>query len=354
MTAPFLKVPLPICQQLSPGINRASILSFRDGYLLSFEDKPTVIRLDTDLKEIWRKDLQAQRVRYVSCKISANADGSLIAISGCHDVRIYDGNGQLRWTFTHEPWESFAGASCFFSHHDRFLWLIAPGDHDRLYVARTSDFAMVDSYMMEGEQNYNYHFLSTPDPEKILIDAAAGQEDCQLYQVQLKDDKIVLEILDTCNDRVSGNFSPNGLELVTAPHNDEGIALFSFPSFAPSVQLEQDDLFASAEGYPDDVLQFTVLFLTDDTLVALTHCCRLLLIDRKTMTCTGELLAEGNDIKAYDKSGRETTDPAAIAQYAGQIVSVQLDQQQRLMITYYSGDIRWHEIPVLQGRAVLS
>ncbi|MBO9731359.1 MAG: hypothetical protein J7623_22155 [Chitinophaga sp.] len=323
------------------------MLSFRDGYLLSFDNKPTVIRLDSGLKEVWRKDLQAGQVRYVSCKVRANEDGSLIALSGYNDVRIYDGNGQLRWTFTHEPWESFAGASCFFSHGNQLLWLIAPGDHDRVYVARTSDFAMVDSCMMGGDQVYHYNFLPTPDPEKILIEAAAGQDDCLLYQVQLKDDKIILDTLHSCNDRIAGNFSSNGQELATAPHYSEGIEVFSFPSFTRSAQLEQDDLFHQAPGYPEDALEYRVLFLNDTTLVALTRYSRLLLIDRHTMNCTGELLAEGNDIKAYDENGEITTDPAAIVEYMGEITQVQLDRQHRLMITFDSGDIRWYEIPVL-------
>ncbi|MGO4291163.1 hypothetical protein [Chitinophaga sp. RAB17] len=358
MSATFLEIALPISQQLSPGIKGASIISLTDGgYLLSFEERPEVIRLDRDLKEVWRRDLQAQNIRYVSCHISANADASLIGVSGYNDIRIFDAAGQLRWTFTHEPWNSFTGANCFFSPDNLLLWIIAPGDPDHLYVIRCTDFAMLDHYTLNGHQENNYNFMATPDKEKVLMEVAAGQDDASLFLIQLTDGKITLQELLSCNDRIAGNFSPNGNEFVTGPHNSEGIEIFAFPSFENTASLEQADLFASAAGYADsedpDTLNFISLFLSDTTLLAFTRFGRLLLVNRQTMACMGELVAEGNIIQAYDDSWNVTTNPAAITEYAGDIVTVQVDQQ-RLVLTYGTGDIRWHDLSPLKDLAGLT
>jgi hypothetical protein len=359
MSVPFLEIALPISQQLSPGIKRANIISLTDGgYLMSFEERPEVIRLDQQLKEIWRRDLQAQKLRYVSCYISVNADASLMALSGYHDIRIFDTAGALRWTFTHEPWNSFTGANCFFSPDGSLLWIIAPGEPDHLYVVRSSDFAMLDHYALEGHQENNYQFMATPDTAKVLIEVAAGQDDAALLLVQLTDGKITLQELSSCRDRIAGNFSPNGKEFVTGSHNSEGIEIFTFPTFENSGSLEQDDLFASAVGYSDsedpDTLNYTVLFLNDTTLLAFTRFGRLLLIDRPTMTCVGELVPEGHHIKAYDDSWKVTTDPSAITEYAGDIVTVQIDQQQRLVLIADTGDIRWYDLSPLKKLAALT
>lgn len=349
MSATFSEIALPISLQLSPGIKRANILSLTDGgYLLSFDERPEVIRLDADLKEIWRRDLQAQKIRYISCYISANADASLIGVSGSDDVRIFDATGQLRWTFTHEPWNSFTGANCFFSPDNSLLWIIAPGDPDHLYVIRSTDFAMLDHYILNGHQEKNYTFIATPDNEKVLIEVAAGQDEGSLLLVQFTDGKIALRDLSSCYDRVAGNFSPNGKEFATGPHNSEGIEIFAFPTFEKTGSLEQDDLFAAAVGYAHsedpDTLNFTVLFLNDTTLLAFTRFGRLLLIDRPTMTCTGELVAEGNLINAYDDSWNVTTDASAITEYAGNVATVLVDQQQRLLLIFDNGDIRWYDL----------
>jgi hypothetical protein len=358
MNAPFLTIQLPISRQLSPGAKRSSIVSLNDGgYLLSFEDKPGVIRLDAHLKEVWSRDLQAQKTGYVSSHISANADGSLIAVAGCNDIRIFDAEGNVRWTFPHEPWNHFSGANCFFSADNTLLWIIAPGNPDQLCVVRTADFSILDHYTLEGSRENSYDFMATPDKEKVLIQIAAGQDDATLYLAQLIAGKIVVQELSACNDRIAGNFPPNGKEFATGPHEDEGIEIFAFPSFEKTGSLEQSNLFASATGFADsedpDTLNYTVLFLNDTTLLAFTRFGRLLLVNRHTMTCVGELLTEGNDIKAYNEDGSVTTDSTAIIEYAGDIVTVQVNGQQ-LILTYGSGDIRWHDLSPLKGLAALT
>lgn len=353
MTASFPNISLPIHQQLPLEENPAGITTLTDGgYLLNFSARPEVILLDASLQEVWRKDLQAQTTHYVTCEIAASPDGKLIALSGETAVRITDNNGQLLWQYDHDAWYHFLGSGCFFSADAQYVWFVSPGHQDTLHMVRLSDFKIVDSHPLEANQECTYIFLATPDKEKFLIEAPAGQDGITLYLVQFSDGKMVVEELVQCSDSVAGNFSPDGKAFVTGPYADEEIQLFSFPDMEKTAQLSQEELFNISDRYkaaedPDNV-NYTVLFINNDTLIAFTRFGRLLLIDRHTLTCFGELLPEGCDIRAYDANGRPTTDPGAIVDYGGDIVTVQLNKQGQLVITHSVGEVRVYELPEIK------
>lgn len=357
MAASFRNISLPIYQQLSLGENPAGITTLTNGgYLLNFSTRPEVMLLDASLQEVWRKDLQAQTTHYVTCEVAASPDGKLIALSGEAAVRITDNNGQLLWQYNHEPWYHFLGSGCFFSADAQYMWFVSPGNQDTLHMVRLSDFKIVNSHPLEANQERSYVFHATPDPGKFLLETPAGQDDITLYLVQCSDGNMVVEELVQCNDSVAGNFSPDGKAFVTGPHYDEAIQLFSFPAMEKTAQLSQEALFNINDRYktaedPDNV-NYTVLFINNDTLVAFTRFGRLLLIDRRTFTCFGELLPEGCDIRAYDADGRPTTDPAAIVDYGGDIVTVRLNKPGQLVITHNAGEVRIYELPEIKKQAI--
>jgi hypothetical protein len=357
MAATFPNISLPIYQKLSLEHNPAGITTLTGGgYLLHFSARPEVIRLDASLREVWRKNLQAQTTHYVTCEVAASPDGQLIALSGETAVRITDNSGQLLWQYDHEPWYHFLGSGCFFSADVQYIWFVSPGHQDTLHMVRLPDFKIVNSYPMEANQERSYTFHATPDKEKFLIETPAGQDGITLYLVQFSDDKMAIEELVQCNDSVAGNFSPDGKAFVTGPHYEEEIKLYSFPGMEKTAQLSQEVLFNINDHYkaaedPDNI-NYTVLFINNDTLVAFTRFGRLLLIDRHTFTCFGELLPEGCDIRAYDTDGSPTTDPAAIVDYGGDIVTVQLNKQGQLVITHSIGEIRVYELPEIKTAVV--
>lgn len=354
MAAPFRSISLPIHLQLPLGENPAGITTLTNGgYLLNFSARPEVMLLDASLREVWRKDLQAQTTHYVTCETAVSPDGRLIALSGETAVRITDNNGQLLWQYEHAPWYHFLGSGCFFSADTRYMWFVSPGDQDTLQMLRLSDFTIINSLPLEASQERSYVFHATPDKEKFLIETPAGQDDITLYLVQFSDDKMMMEELTQCNDSVAGNFSPDGKAFVTGPHYEEAIQLFSFPGMEKTAELSQEALFNINDRYkaaedPDNV-NYTVLFINNDTLVAFTRFGRLLLIDRHTFTCFGELLPEGCDIRAYDADGRPTTNPAAIVDYGGDIVTLLLNKRGQLVVTHSAGEIRVYELPEIKA-----
>ncbi len=346
----FTPMPVAIHRRLPLAANPVGIVTLPDGgYLLNFASQPHVVKLDAELQEVWRKDLQAHTIDYVPCVMTASKDGSKFALSGYTDVRIFDANGNLLRAFAHEPWGHFQGSSCHFSADGRFVWLISPDENDVLYVIRLDDFSVAATYVMEDDGAYNYTFHDTPDDNQLLIAAAAGQDDALLYLAALHGDQIIITELSQCRDRIFGSFSPDGQEFVTAPHYGEGMELFSFPELNRIAQLEQAELFEGRDEYPseedEDSLDYTVLHASNDTLLAFTRFGRLLLIDRQTLSCTGELTPEGCTIQAYDLHGRPTTDPAAVIDYAGEIITVRCNGQRQLLITHNTGELRLYNLP---------
>jgi len=355
--ATFRNISLPISHKLSLPQNPAGIAMLPDGgYLLNFSAKPEVIRLDASLQEMWRKDLQAQTINYVNCEITASPDNRLIALSGETAIRITDHNGELLWQYDHAPWYHFLGSGCFFSADAKFMWFVSPEEQDTLHRLRLSDFAIIDSHPLETSQECAYNFHSTPDKNKFLLETPAGQDSITLYLVTFSDEAMTIEELTQCHDRVAGNFSPDGKIFITAPHYSEPIQLFSFPGIEKAAELPQEILFDINDRYkaaedPDDV-NYIALFINNETFLVYTRFGRLLLVDRNTLSCFGELLPEGCDIRAYDSAGAPTKDPAAILDYGGDIIIVRVTTQGQLLITHNSGEVRIYELPEIKKEAV--
>ncbi len=355
--AAFRHISLPISHKLSLPQNPAGIAMLADGgYLLNFSAKPEVIRLNASLQEVWRKDLQAQTTNYVTCEVSASPDNSLIALSGETSVRITDHNGELLWQYDHAPWYHFAGSGCFFSADAKFMWFVSPEEQDTLHRVRLSDFTIMDSYPLENGQVCAYNFYSTPDKNKFLVETPAGQDSITFYLVTFSDEAMTVEELTQCDDRVAGNFSPDGKTFITGPHYSEAIQLFSFPGMEKIAELPQEILFDINDRYknaedPDDI-NYIVLFINNHTFLVFTRFGRLLLADRNTLSCFGELLPEGCEIRAYNFAGEPTTDAAAIVDYGGDIITVRINTQGQLLITHRSGEVRVYELPEIKKEAM--
>lgn len=350
----FTQIPLNIHQRLALEANPICITELGDsGYLLNFNKDPHVIRLDKSFNVVWMKDLQAQTINYVNCMITASPDGKMIALSGNETIRILDPDAKLLWALPHDPWGKFLGSPCAFSADGQLIWFIIPGsssmENDILYVIRACDYKVVDTWMMDGNQDYNYLFFASPDNAAMIIEAVAGQDASLFYRVKLTDGKISCEELPQCHDRIMGTFSPDGKEFVTAPHHEDGIVLYGFPEIEKKATLDREALFAGRNEYPTtddgDSVEYVALYLSNKTLLVFTRFGRLLLIDRESLECTGELLPEGCEIKAYDMAGRPTTDPAEIIDYAGEIITVTLTKQRQLLLTHNSGEVRTYDLP---------
>jgi WD40 repeat protein len=350
----FTRTTLNIHRRLALEANPVSIAELADGgYLLNFNKDPHVIRVDKDLQFVWKKDLQGQTEDYVNCTVTASPDGRWMALSCSETIRILDTDGNLQWTFPHEGWEKFLGSSCTFSADGQLIWFIVPAssalENDILYVVRLSDYRVQDTWMMDGNQQFNYLIHPTPNDAAVLVEAAAGQEDSVLYRATFVDGKIKCEVIEAVNNRIVGTFAPDGKEFVTVPNTDDGIVVYSYPDVKAIATLEQEDLFAGRTEYlseeDTDSLDFVVLYVSNKILLAFSRFGRLLLIDRRKMQCIGELIPEGCEIRAYDMAGRPTHDSSHIVDYGGEIVTLCVNKQRQLLLTHNSGEVRLYDLP---------
>jgi hypothetical protein len=320
-----VKIPLRKRYHLELGQSLNTPVATPDkGWLINFDEGPEVVRLDAKLNELWRKDLQAQNEEYVRCRLSVSPNNRLMALAARESVRITDGMGNPLYVFPHAPWYSFCGTEGYFSEDSRYLWFVTPTtqeEDDLLHVMDTATFRVLGRISINNRY-CAYHFHQTPQTGKVLIEAAAGQDECILYVAQLIDGRIELEELTTCEDRVMSSFSASGKEFVTAPHGDGVIKVYSFPVVREIAALDQEQIFRAVDEDSDveeDMLDYLVKYLTDDFIISNTRYGRLLLIDRRSMQLAGELAPEGYQLKGYDKNGKYTDDPARIISYEGDI-----------------------------------
>ncbi|SHG20744.1 hypothetical protein [Pedobacter caeni] len=349
----FEQIRLRLTREITPDLNPLDVHEIGDsGYLLQFKSSPVFARLDPDLKEVWRKDLGNYIPTSERYKLTISPDGLLLGLIYDQEFRIIDLDGNLLYELKLTGLSPYQEADSYFSNDNHLIWLIAPDFEkgDQVHVLDRSSFTVLASEHLKAEDEYIYNFCPTPNHDAVILDAAAGQDEGKILLLKIKDGKIELGELAQCNDRIMGSFAPGGKEFVTAPHYDEGVEIFSFPVIEKVASVEQEAIFdGRQEEYPseedEDSLNYQVFYLNDHYLLVFTRYHRLLLLERETMQCIGELLPEGCQINAYNKSGKLTNNPDEVFDYEGEILDVKLSKNHQLLIKHTSGSIKWYDLP---------
>jgi hypothetical protein len=343
---PLIDLPLKHIQTFIA--NPIGIVPFPNGEtLLNFAGQPLITKLDANLAVVWNKDIQ--HPDFVNSKLSAAIDGSMMAIVGTTEIQLLDAAASLLHSIYHLPWTRFPGAACYFARDNKTIWYILPGDengNDELQVMSATTFELIAAYPLSESQRYTYIFHATPDNDIILLEAAAGQEESTLVQLQLKNSVISLVELPQC-DGIMGNFSPSGKEFVMAPHYDGPLKIYSFPEIALVAELEQDKLFEGSKDYPatePDNINYTACYIEDNTILVLSQFGRLLLLDRKDLRCKAEVMPAGIVFTAHDLQGHPTIDPDDTYDYSSNIINVMAIHEQ-LLLTTASGELRTYDLP---------
>ena len=352
MNPSFVQIQLSPSKEISSALLPLDIHEIgTSGYLLQFKNSSLIARLDADLEEIWRKDFGNYIPTTGVYKLAISPDGLLIGLIYNHEFKIIDLNGSPLYELKLNGSSPYQEADCYFSDDNKLIWLISPDleNGDKVYALDRNDFSILASKRIAAKEEYIYSFCATPHGHTIILDAAAGQDEGRLFLLRMEDGRIELEEPEPCNDRIMGSFAPDGNEFVTAPHYDEGVEIFSFPDIGKIASVEQEAIFDGRGEYlseeDEDSLNYLVFYLNNKYLVVFTRYHRLLLIERETMRCIGELLAEGCHINAYNKSGKLTTNPAEIFDYEGEILDVKLTKSHELLIRHTSGSIKWYGLP---------
>nr|WP_199083172.1 hypothetical protein [Pedobacter sp. ASV19] len=283
----FLRIELPVVQQFSDlELQVEGFATHHDFLLVHFKNSPVVARLDQRLQLQRKMDIGLRSTSYVMPRLSIAPDGKLFAATQINTISIFNFEGQVQFTYRHDDWNSFLGSNCFFTGDGKYVLFITPGvNNDMLFVLDLANYELKTNIHLDGNQEYNYTFTATPHQESVFLEAAAGQDDCRLYNIQILHNEVSVEEIHACTDRVMGYFAPNRMEFVTAPHYDEGIEIYSFPTIEKVWEISQEKIFEGREEYiseDPDLLDYQVLYLNDKVLVAKTRFGRLLLINRDT------------------------------------------------------------------------
>lgn len=349
----FPHINLPLQRKLTFTANPVNVIPLPDEeVLMNFASQPLITKLNADLEIVWEKIMQGRNTNYVSSKLSASTDGSLIAIAGMNDIRILNADGTtVLHTIEHGSWGWFLGAACYFSRDNKTIWYVLPGDEnttDELQVMDITTFEVIATHPLHESHQYTYAFHATPDNDTILLDAAAGQETCLLMQLQWKDGDIILTNLSQCDDMIMGNFAPSGTAFVMAPHYDEPLEIYSFPDITQIAAQDQAAIFDGSKDFPaaePDNINYSVFFIDENNILVVSQFGRLLLLDRKELRCKAEVMPEGIEFTAYDLDGNPTTNPDYIYDYSSNIINVMIVHN-KLLLTTNDGQLRSYGLPV--------
>ncbi|WP_143307489.1 WD40 repeat domain-containing protein [Chitinophaga vietnamensis] len=349
----FPHINLPLKHKLTFTANPVNVVPLPNGeFLMNFASQPLITRLSADLEIVWEKIMQGQNANYVSSKLSASSDGRLIAIAGATDIRVLDAAGaSILHKIEHDSWGWFLGAACYFSKDNKTIWYVLPGDEnktDELQIMDAVTFEVITSHPLMESQQYAYVFHATPDDDVVLLEAAAGQEETMLMQLQLRNSTVSLTELTQCNDVIMGNFAPSGKEFTTAPHYDGPLEIYSFPDITKVATQDQAAIFDGSKDFPaaePDNINYSVFFVDDQNILVVSQFGRLLLLDRKDLRCKAEVMPEGIEFTAYNLDGNPTTNPDYIFDYSSNIINVMIIHGQ-LLLTTGDGQLRSYDLPV--------
>lgn len=312
------------------------------------QERSEIIALSHDLTLLRERNFLLRWGKYVQPKIAASRDGIILGISEMNSVRVMTIDGVLLFQQEHDAWGAFQGGDLIFS--EKYVFYIMPGPSADLLITREIlTFRIVSSVALPGHRGNNYTFYRTPDHKRILLEASAGQNEGTLFLIKEFSGDIEVEEVKPCHDRVMGSFSPDGSMFVTAPHYDEGIEWYSFPSVKRVGEISQAVIFSGRNTFPAmeaDTLDYQVFFMAKDLVAALTRFGRILVINTDSKKVVAELILRGLEPKGYDKEGKETRDPGEIRSYESDIAFLQFITPNRILALHASGKLLSYILPL--------
>lgn len=339
---PFQTHNLPLLKNIPCKLKIAGIYpSPLGGFWVTYDQHAVVSKFDVSFNLVWEKDLQFPVNEYHVIRLSISPDEELFAISGKNEISIYNKEATLIHIHSHPSWDSFCGANCHISSPDetgrRLIWLIEPSSTEisTLKVIDTANFEQVTGFPYIPAAEISI-FYPTPHRNKVFIELVFGPEGNQLSEVELKDRKLILSQFHEYEDRIMGSFSSSGTEFVTALYTDTAIEIFSFPLITGIASIAQKTIFEESNEYPPekpDSIDFRIFYLSPKTMIAQTRFGRILLLDRNSLTCIGEL------------SLKPTFDPDEIENHEGKIIYMTPLANEFILIWHSSNSLKIYQLP---------
>ena len=173
-----------------------------------------------------------------------------------------------------------------------------------------------------------------------------GQDGAQIWRIASQDGRVDATTFGTL-DRILGDLSPNGNEVLTTPHDDGALVLYGWDNLAEGGRLDRASIFELEQGdddYTADGFDYYAWFLSNDRLLALTRQGRLLVIDRTQMAVEYQLVPDGFDIVGYDSAGQPVNDATEAIDFYGQITGVTVMDENRILVHGKDGRLELCEL----------
>lgn len=180
------------------------------------------------------------------------------------------------------------------------------GDHRVVAIVSTEDptayrLLIVDAaagelhheLVLHSDHPAGFTLNGHPTGGGFVVDAGRGQDGTDLWSVQVSDGTVTVTSAATF-ERVFADFSPDGTEVLTTPHNGTDLEIFAWPDWTPLVALSGEAVFATDGNQPVDSFDYFAAYLTSRSILAKsTEYGGMVVVDRLTGNPTHRLLLPG-------------------------------------------------------------
>lgn len=257
-------------------------------------------------------------------------------------VVCVDPDGRPRWTLPHPPWPGShaRGAGLLFN---RSLAVAVPAvpAPPRWSQVPSVDLVAVDLISGEIKQRTRlmdeapegFHAVVRRDGQSGLLDGGFGQDGSHIWKVWESQDKVHVDLFSR-DDRVLGDISPSGEELLTTPHRDESLVIYRWNDLSEVARVDGAPAFGRRErNQPQDPdgFDYSAWYLSNALLLSVTRQGRLLIVDRVDLKPRHRLRLAGYEPIGYDKRGRRVDHPSEAVDFATDLTEVTVVDDRRII-----------------------
>jgi outer membrane protein assembly factor BamB len=264
---------------------------------------------------------------------------------GPDQVVCVDSSGRQRWSVTHPTWpRGIVGGDAVVVDQNLVVvvperaapsrWTQVPAAQLAVVDIRTGSVSDRVPLVDEIGHPQGFHAITRRGGTGGALDGGYGQDGAQIWRITAPAAHVEATPLGAV-DRVLGDLSPNGAELLTTPHYDGGLIIYRWENLTEAARLERAQVFELEQGEDDETVDrfdYSAWFLSDNRLLASTRQGRLLVIDRSRMTVESQLVPSGFDIIGYDEGGQPVDDASQALDFDGAISGVTVIDETRILV----------------------
>jgi hypothetical protein len=264
-------------------------------WIITFKNKPEVIKLDPKLQTLWERNYNAQSSAFVNTSIALDPADNCMAISTREAITIKDNHGSTIFEIKHKAWESFNGSQNFFTTDGQYFICLLPFAHsgdDLLQIRTLPSFDILQEIPIPCGYSY-YYFYGTNNPNQVIISPASGQDESPVYWLTLNKGQSTLKSWEACYDLIIGNLSHNGNQVITTLHYGDKIQSVALQDNKTITIITEADVFEDNPEEEPDGFEYAKYIGTNDLIIIKSRNGKLIAVNSQTKALLGALVPEG-------------------------------------------------------------